>query len=155
MTQIEQLTPHILSICDQHNVSLYECKWVQQGSMRILQVAITKEDGSMDIDTCQEVSNHLSEVLDEMDAMDFEYYLEVCSAGAERALRSEKEVLHAVGKHVYAKFHQTVDKKQDVTGTLLSFDSNELVIEYRDKQRKKTVKTDYGNVSMIRLAVTL
>ena len=57
MSQISLLKEKIEASISGHNVILYDVKWVQEGKMRILQVSIMNEDGSMDIDTCAEMSS--------------------------------------------------------------------------------------------------
>ena len=66
MDQISQLKAKIESLLEQ-DISLYDVKWTQDGKMKILQVAIMKSDGSMDIDTCAEVSMKISDMLDCLD----------------------------------------------------------------------------------------
>jgi ribosome maturation factor RimP len=155
MSSISAIKSLIDPILTKHEVVLYECKWTNEGKMRILQVAIMRSDGSMDLDTCQQVSTAVSEQLDAQDIIPFEYYLEVCSAGAERELRSDAEITAVIGANVFARFINPVDKKMEVTGELLSFEDNVLVIAYRDKQKKVKITVDKSNISLIRLAVAL
>ena len=49
-------------------------------------------DGSMDLDTCAEVSEKLSALLDAEEGFKEPYTLEVCSPGAEREIRDLKEL---------------------------------------------------------------
>lgn len=135
------------------NVRLFDITWTNEGKHKILQIAIEKEDGTMDIDLCASVAEVLSEKLDELNLIDFEYMLEVCSPGAERKLRNLQEVKDAVGKYVYAKFKKTVGKLNEVTGTLLSVEEDVCCIQYMDKTFKRQVSVNYDNCSLIRLAV--
>lgn len=155
MSSISAIKSLIDPILIKHNVLCYECKWTNEGKMRILQVAIMRNDGSMDLDTCQTVSNDVSDALDANDIISFEYFLEVCSAGAERELRSDAEIAAVIGAHVFVRFEKPVDKKMDVTGELLSFEDEVLIVAYRDKQRKVKITVEKSNISLIRLAVAL
>ncbi len=155
MSSITAIKSLIDPILEKHNVLCYECKWVNEGKMRILQVAIMRNDGSMDLDTCQLVSNEVSDVLDQNDVITFEYYLEVCSAGAERELRSDAEISAVIGAHVFVRFNKPVEKKMEITGDLLSFEEGVLTIAYRDKQKKLEITVEKSNISLIRLAVAL
>ena len=96
MSQISLLKEKIEAEISNHQVLLYDVKWVQEGKMRILQVSIMREDGTMDIDTCAEMSGFIGDMLDREDLISSEYYLEVCSPGAERELRNEAEILASV-----------------------------------------------------------
>jgi len=153
MVGIEELATVIEPILSKHDCQLYECKWINQKRSRILQIAITKTNGSVDIDTCANVSSDVSEILDEQFSIDFEYMLEVCSAGAERQLRSKNEVLAAVGKHIFVKLNKQIKGHEDFTGDLLSFEEDVIEMTYRDKALTKNVKFNYSDINLIRLAV--
>jgi ribosome maturation factor RimP len=155
MSSISAIKSLIDPILIQHDVLCYECKWTNEGKMRILQVAIMRNDGSMDLETCQTVSNAISDALDANDVIPSEYYLEVCSAGAERELRSDAEIAAVIGTHVFVRFVKPIDKKMDITGELLSFEDGLLIIAYRDKQKKVKITVEKSNISLIRLAVAL
>ena len=62
-----------------------------------------RKDGSMDIDTCAAMSEKISEKLDEVDMIASEYFLEVCSPGAERELKDETQIRDALDEYVYVK----------------------------------------------------
>lgn len=155
MSSISSIKSLIDPILTKHDVLCYECKWINEGKMRILQIAIMRNDGSMDLDTCQMVSNDVSDALDNSDEISFEYYLEVCSAGAERELRSDAEILAVLGANVFVRFDKPVDKKMEVSGELLSFEDGILIIAYRDKQKKLKITVEKSNITLIRLAVAL
>lgn len=154
MNQISQLKTKIEAVI-QDDIVLYDVKWTQDGKMKILQVSIMRQDGSMDIDTCADVSMQISQMLDEEDMISFEYYLEVCSPGAERELRNEKEILDALNEYVYIKFKNPKDGMDDIKGYLKEVNEEMLLIEYMDKavKRKKEVAKD--NIALIRLSVKI
>ena len=155
MDQEAKIKEGILPLLDDMKVKLYDMTWTHEGKHRILQIAIEREDGTMDVDLCADVAEVISEKLDEMDVIKFEYMLEVCSPGAERKLRNAREVENAVGKYVYAKFKKTVGKLNEVKGTLLSVEDNCCCIEYMDKTFKRQVKVNMDDCSLIRLAVKI
>lgn len=143
----------ILPVLEEMQIQLYEIAWRQEGSTKILQIAVMRPDGSMDIDTCAQVSEKLSEVLDEQDIIKYEYFLEVCSPGAERELRSEEEILHAVGEHVYIKYRNPKGGRDELYGTLDHVDEHALHMIYMDKAVKKKIDVEKDNIALIRLAV--
>ena len=80
MEQLENIKTLILPVLDSLGIQLYDLKWVNEKKSRILQIAVMRADGSMDIDTCALVSEKISEALDAHDDwISFEYFLEVCS----------------------------------------------------------------------------
>lgn len=138
-----------------HECKLYDLSFVNEGGMRILRVMITKDQGSVDLDTCADVSEEISTLLDGFDSDADEYYLEVCSAGAERELRTDDEIKDAVGKYVFAKLSRSYKQMNDIKGDLLSFDGNVLCIAYMDKAVKRKAEINRNDISLIRLAVRI
>ena len=124
--------------------------------MQILQVAIMRPDGSMDLDTCAMISQQISDLLDQHDEItSSEYYLEVCSPGAERELKGEEDITLSVNKDVFIRFHHPINKMLETTGTLLSYANGKGTLSYRDKSLTKTLEFANDNISYIRLAVRL
>jgi len=155
MSQISLLKEKIEEEISNQDVLLYDVKWVQEGKMRILQVSIMREDGTMDIDTCAEMSSLIGDMLDREDLISNEYYLEVCSPGAERELRNEEEVLKAVGEYIYIKFKNPKEGMDEIKGYLKDVSDDGYLVEYMDKavKRKKVIAKD--NVALIRLSVLI
>ena len=52
MEQLENIKTLILPVLDSLGIQLYDLKWVNEKKSRILQIAVMRADGSMDIDTC-------------------------------------------------------------------------------------------------------
>jgi len=124
--------------------------------MQILQVAIMRPDGSMDLDTCAMISQQISDLLDQHEEItSSEYYLEVCSPGAERELKGEEDITLSVNKDVFIRFHHPINKMLETTGTLLSYANGKGTLSYRDKSLTKTLEFANDNISYIRLAVRL
>ena len=65
MENTEKLKSLLEPVLQQCGVRLYEINWL--GSEHTLQVSIMKEDGTMDLDTCADVSSKVSDVLDQAD----------------------------------------------------------------------------------------
>lgn len=155
MDQITKIKDLITPILETNHFCLYDLKWVQEGKMRILQIAIADEHGKIDMDQCAEISEKISEVMDEADLISHEYYLEVCSPGAERELRNFEEVKNAAGEYIYAKFHHAQNKLVEVKGTLENVEDDILHITYMDKAVKKKMQVSYDNIAFIRLSVKI
>lgn len=155
MDQIEKIKMMIQPVLQQHKCSLYDLKWVQDGKMRILQVSVMYSDGSMDIDTCAAVSEGISSLLDESDIISHEYFLEVCSPGAERELRSFEEIKEAIGEYVFVKLKDPKAGMDSVKGTLLEANEESVTISYMAKAVRKKIMIDSQNIALIRLSVKI
>ncbi|MBT2665772.1 ribosome maturation factor RimP [Bacillus sp. ISL-4] len=142
-----------LPILEELQLELVEVEYVKEGKSWFLRVYIDKETG-VDIDDCGNVSEKLSEKLDEVDPIPQNYFLEVSSPGAERPLKKEKDFLNAIGKNVYIKTYEPILDEKEFEGILTSFDGAEVTIEVRIKTRKKTIVIPFEKVAKARLAIT-
>lgn len=155
MSQISQLKEKIETIVVNDGLKLYDVAWIQDGKMRILRVSIMKSDGTMDIEACADASTKISEMLDTEDLISSEYYLEVCSPGAERELRNDEEVKAALNEFVYIKFINPKDGMDEIKGYLKEVNEELYLIEYMDKAVKRKKEIEKDNVALIRLSVKI
>lgn len=155
MNQLARIEELFQPVFDSFQVILYECKWLNENKASILQVSIMFPDGSMDIETCGKVSEALSEILDQDESLQKEYFLEVCSPGAERILKNDQEILGVIGRHVFIQLKQPYRSMDCIKGDLLAFEQQELTISYRDKALTKKCVLARDNITLIRLAVKL
>ena len=147
---VEELS---LPILEELQLELVEVEYVKEGKSWFLRVYIDKETG-VDIEDCGNVSEKLSEKLDEVDPIPQNYFLEVSSPGAERPLKKEKDFHNAIGKNVYIKTYEPILDEKEFEGMLNAFDGNEVTLEIRIKTRKKTVVIPYEKVAKARLAIS-
>ena len=143
----------VLPILDELQLELVEVEYVKEGKSWFLRVYIDKETG-VDIEDCGNVSEKLSEKLDEVDPIPQNYFLEVSSPGAERPLKKEKDFLKAIGKNVYIKTYEPILDAKEFEGVLTGFDGKEVTLEIKIKTRKKTIVIPFEKVAKARLAIT-
>ena len=151
MENTKNIETVIEPILQKMNLRIYEIGWHKENQMTILRVALM----TIDIDTCAAVSEQISEVLDERDLIAHEYFLEVCSPGAERELKSDADIRSALNEHVYIKYKNPKAGRSEITGTLLYADDQVLEISYMDKAVKRQTKIERENIALIRLAVKI
>ncbi|MFV0479716.1 MAG: ribosome maturation factor RimP [Anaerorhabdus sp.] len=155
MDQLEKIKALIKPILESLGIRLYDLSWAQQQKDKILQIAIMKQDGSMDIETCSIVSEKISESLDETEIISHEYFLEVCSPGAEREIKDYNEFQNLVSAFVYVRVKHPVNKLMEFTGEILRAEENEIEMNYRDKALTKKAVIEKDNIDFCRLAVKL
>lgn len=153
MDRIEKLKELFSPVFADGKVRLYEIQWIASGKENILEVSILKNDGTMDLDTCAEVSEKLSEILDANDPINEEYTLEVCSPGAEREIKDMAEI--AAGQYVYVRLKEPLKNMLELTGEILNVEDNVVTLEYRDKAVKRKAVFTKDNIEFIRMAVKL
>lgn len=138
-------------VLEKEGIRLYEIVWI--ADEHTLQISITRNDGTIDLDTCALVSDRISEVLDREDPIQSEYTLDVCSPGAEREIRDLSELDHMQGAYVYVRFREPVKNMTELTGEILSAGNEGIVLSYRDKAAVRKAEFTKDNIAFIRMAV--
>lgn len=138
------------------NMMLLEVELVKEFGSLILRFTIDK-DGGIDIDDTTLISEKVGLILDEIDPIDKEYYLEVSSVGLERELRNIEEIKANIGKYINVKTYEklTVGKisQKEFEGTLLGCEDNLITMQFKVKQFKKEITIPYEKIAKIRLAI--
>ena len=151
---IESVFPVIESIVEAENCNLVDIEYTKEGPNWYLRVYADKENG-IDIEDCARISEKLSEALDQIDPDPFPkaYFLEVSSPGAERPLKSDKDILNAVGEYIHLDYYVAQFDEKFHEGTLLEVTDETYEIEITIKTRKKQLAIKRDVVSKIRLAI--
>ncbi|MGG7618889.1 ribosome maturation factor RimP [Robertmurraya sp. GLU-23] len=154
MSKVIEVVEQIVEpIVNDLNLELVDIEYVKEGKSWFLRIFIDKEQG-IDIEECGMVSEKLSEKLDELDPIPYNYFLEVSSPGAERPLKKQKDYEKAVGKNVHIKTYEPIDGEKTFEGVLTNFTGDTVTVELKIKTRKKTIEIPFEKVASARLAVT-
>lgn len=146
---VEELVTPILN---DMNLELVDIEYVKEGKNWFLRVFIDSEQG-IDIEQCGVVSEKLSEKLDAVDPIPYNYFLEVSSPGAERPLKKAADFERSVGKNVYIKTYEPIEGEKEFEGELTAFDGEVVTVTVKQKTRKKPVHIPYEKIASARLAV--
>ncbi|HEL1587306.1 TPA: ribosome maturation factor RimP [Streptococcus suis] len=154
MTGVVEIVTQTIEPVIQAPYELVDVEYGKMGGDYVLSIFIDKEGGISLQDTA-DLSELISPLLDTIQPDPFpdQYMLEVTSPGLERPLKTAAALEQAVGKYIHVKLYQAIDKVKIFEGTLLSFDGEQLELEYLDKTRKKQVTIPYSTVAKARLAV--
>ncbi|MGX4669267.1 ribosome maturation factor RimP [Cerasibacillus sp. JNUCC 74] len=142
----------VLPILEQKNLELVDIEYVKEGKNWFLRVYIDK-DGGVDITECGEVSEQLSERLDEADPISEAYFLEVSSPGVERPLKTKRDIANSINQYIHVKLYEPINGEKTYDGELINYSDDVLTVEYRVKTRKKTVEIPFDKIAKARLAV--
>jgi ribosome maturation factor RimP len=148
----EVTTELVTPILDELHLELVDIEFKKEGPNWFLRVFIDSDKG-VDLEDCGQVSEKLSEKLDELDPIQQAYFLEVSSPGAERPLKKEKDLQKAVGKNVHISTYEPIDGEKAFEGQLVSFNGEVLEVEVKIKTRKKVYSIPYDKVANARLAI--
>lgn len=147
--KIEEL---VLPILEEKNMILVDIEYIKEGPNWYLRVYIDKKDG-LDISDCGEVSEQLSEKLDENDPIKGAYFLEVSSPGAERPLKTKDDLMNNVNENVYVTLYEPINGEKAYEGKLVSFTDDTATIEYDVKGKEKHIEIQYKKIAKARLAI--
>ena len=152
-SQLAQIEAKIKPILDKLKLSLFELSYVKEHGEMILRVLIEKENEEIDVDLCATVSEKISPLLDQLNFLNDQYTLEVASPGLERPIRSLEEFKKQIGGYVEMIVKEPVLNYNELIGTLISVNQDQIELKINLKGRIKIVKISYQNIQSARTAV--
>jgi ribosome maturation factor RimP len=154
MVNLEKIRSAIEPVLERNGVADYSLRFLS-GSPAVLELAMERKEGNVDLDFCEKVSNEVSAILDEVDDSADSYMLDVCSFGAERVLENDQQIRDHIGSYVHVELTNPQKGLDRIEGYLEEFENGQLVISYMDKTFKRKAQIERDNVRLIRLAVKL
>ena len=125
------LEDQIAKIIRSHGAEFYDSETLKENDQTIYRIYITKEDG-VDLDTCAQISNDISPLLDLYPPVKGNYFLEVSSPGVERTLKKPKHFQSALGERVKLKI---VGGKK-LRGVLESADDDGITLRSKEGEER-------------------
>ena len=126
---LEKIKQLIQPILNDHDVYLDDIEYVKEKNEWYLRIFIEKNNGHLDMDTCVAVSEAISDMLDQEDLIEDEYYLEVSSPGAEKPLKTLEKVQQSIGEYVYIQFKNPTQGMNEVYGTILNVEGTQIELD--------------------------
>lgn len=121
-----------------------------------LQIMAEREDGTMDVDGCEEASRAVSPALDVEDPIDKAYHLEVSSPGIDRPLVRKGDFAAAVGHLAKLETTVPVEERRRFRGRIVAADDESVTIE-RDQAaygEEPTVRVPFDVLAEAKLILT-
>ncbi len=143
------ITEMVNPILSKNNFELVDVEYVKEGPHLYLRVFIDKP-GGITIDDCQKVSEQLSNLLDEKDPIEDNYFLEVSSPGLDRTLKNDKDLERSIGKDIEISLYKQIDGKKKYTGKLIKFDDKSI---FFSDEKKEEIQINRDIISKINLAI--
>ena len=94
-----------------------------------LQVMAERDDGTMTVEDCEEVSRAISPVLDVEDPLDKAYHLEISSPGIDRPLVRKSDFTAGIGHLVKIETSIMVDNRKRFRGRIAEVSDEAVLIE--------------------------
>lgn len=119
----------VRQIVESHGFSLWDVVFVKEGAGWYLWIYIDKP-GGVDIDDVEAVNDEINEAIDRQDFIDKIDYLEISSAGLERAVRRVEQLVPTVGRKIRLRTYKLCAglPAKDVNCVLDAFDGEKLTI---------------------------
>ncbi|MDY3678065.1 MAG: ribosome maturation factor RimP [Actinomyces urogenitalis] len=141
----ERLTELLTPVVEQAGLFLEGVEATRAGRYSTVRVIVDLPDGpgDLDLDTVAEVTQAVSDALDEADPVKGQYTLEVTSPGAERELTTPRTFRRATGHQA-----RLVTAGQTLTGTVRSADEEAVTVEV-DGSEQTIAYTDLLEARMV------
>ena len=130
---------------------LYDVEYEKkQNGMNLTLFIQSKSNQPISLKDCELVHHKVDGLLDELNpTKDQLYYLNVSSVGIDRPLKIDKDFQRCIGDKVEIKLFSALENKKDFIGKLVSFDENNLLIEFDDQ----TINIARKNIALCKLYV--
>ena len=117
-------------IVEEHGYSLWDVVFIKEGACWYLRILIDKPEG-ISIDDCMSIDGLINAEIDKQDFVNKIDYLEIGSAGLERAVRRIEQLPLSVGKRVKLKTYKLVEGLEAKTARCVieGFDGEKLTIQ--------------------------
>ncbi|MFR4789936.1 MAG: ribosome maturation factor RimP [Lactobacillus acidophilus] len=152
---VNLVRPVVESIIDEHGVMFVNMEYIKEKSQNYLRIYVDREPNGIDIDEIAVLSELISEKLDTLDPdpLPDPYVLELSSPGAERPIKTKADWEKALNDYIHVGLYQKIEDKKMYEGTLKSYNDDEIILEVKDKTRRKTLTVPRKLIANIRFAI--
>lgn len=127
-------------------LSIWDVRFVKEGAYHYLRIFIDKPEG-VDINDCEAMSRAVNGPIDQLDPIDCEYCLEVCSPGIERELIRPEHFTAFLGAVLNVRLIRPLeDGRKELIAILHSYENGTLELETQDGEFLHIDKKDTASV---------
>ena len=147
MASIEERVENLLKDkIENIGYELYDVLYLKEGKNYILRIVIDNEKG-IDLNDCETVNNEITDLLDEVDYIKEQYFLEVSSPGIERVLRKDWQLKKYLGEEVEIRlFKKDEYGQKEYIAKLIEVTEEYLKIQNEEQE----LKIDRKNISLVK-----
>ena len=147
---VEKIKNAIFPCLESMNLSIYKIVYEKENGKNYLRIFLEKEDYSLDLDTCVKASEAISKILDDIDPISEEYFLEVASSG-ERELANYDDYLKALNKYILVEVNERVSGYDELVGDLVAVTDEGIDLKINLKGRMKVVSIPFNIIEKAHL----
>lgn len=157
MNIVERVKKIAIKLAQEMSLDIIDVEWVNENGNDILRIVCDSKEG-LTIDESALFNESIGNILDDEDFIKEEYYIEVCSPGIERELKTDEDITRNIGKYIHVELKQKIDinkkiKVESLEGYLKEFENNILEIEYNNIGQMKLIKINKDQIKIVRLAI--
>lgn len=146
MASIEERVEELLKpIIENIGYKLYDVEYAKEAKNYFLRIFIDKQEGTIDLDDCEKVNNEIIDILDEVDYIKEQYFLEVSSPGIERVIRKDTQLQDNIGTNIEISLFKPINGSKQYQGILKEFNNEEITIE-----NEELINIPRKNISLIK-----
>lgn len=156
MTKVTELVADVVTpLAEARGDELVDVEYVKEKKQYYLRIYVDRRLGGIDIEEIANLSELVSEKLDELDPDPFPepYILELSSPGLERPIKNEKDWERAKGSYIHVSLYQKIDGEKAFEGTLKDLNQDQIVLEVKIKTRRKYITIPRKVIASSRFAV--
>ncbi|MBQ7859268.1 MAG: ribosome maturation factor RimP [Faecalibacterium sp.] len=126
---VQRVEALVRPVVEQMNLRLWDVVFEKEGPDWYLRILVDKPDGTMDTDTCADLSHAIDPILDEADPISQSYYLEVGSPGLGRKISRAEHYDAVVGQKIAVKlFRPDASGRREFSGVLQSREGSTVTV---------------------------
>jgi len=149
MKKITEIVEELaLPAVEEAGCRLWDVEYVREAGEWYLRLYLDK-DGGVNITDCEAVSHAVSDLLDEADPIPSSYIFEVCSAGAERALKRPSDFEQFMGSPILLRLYKNKDGRKEFSGHLAGYDNGAVSMTVG----KETLRFEKEEIALVRLRI--
>lgn len=112
---------------------LYDVEYIKEDVNNYLRIYIESQKG-ISLEDCEKVSKNIDDIIDGIEELKEQYFLEVSSTGLEKTIRKEKHLKNNIGNKIKINLIKKQDGKKTQLGILKNFDDKQLILNTKDKE---------------------
>ena len=128
MDTLESVKSLLDPITREKGCFVLDVEFKREGPERVLRITLDKP-GGITMEECAQVNTKLGEILEQSNAINEHYVLEVTSPGLDRTLKKDSDFEWALGKNIKVSTYGPLDGKNVFKGKLFGLGDNAIVIE--------------------------
>lgn len=151
MEDINLVKEEVKQFINSYGYDLCSFNYIKKHKENILEIVVDRDD-DISMNDIVDISNKISEFLDNHDFTDDSYNLDVSSLGAEKPLDIAKLDKY-LNRYIYVHIINPIDGLNSYEGDLINVNENEITLKYRIKTRYKEVNISKNNIDKCRFAI--